>query len=66
MKSMGVTEFAAKLGVSTRRARALCKQGRVRGAHQSGGIWIIPPDAVLTPGQSGPELRIARARSGQR
>ena len=62
---MGVTEFAGKLGVSPRRARALCLQGRVRGAYQSGGIWIIPADAVLTPGRSGPELRIARAQPGR-
>ena len=66
MKPMGVTEFAAKLGVSSRRARKLCKDGRVKGAYQSGGIWIIPTDASLIPSNHGPELRIAKRRSSQR
>jgi hypothetical protein len=39
---VGTTEAAYLLGISTRRLRHLLAQGRVRGAHKSVSIWIIP------------------------
>lgn len=32
------------LGVSDRRVRVLCAEGRIPGAQQVGSVWILPDD----------------------
>lgn len=39
-----LTESAEKWGISTRRLRTLCEQGRVEGAVKFGKYWAIPVD----------------------
>lgn len=38
-------EIAQKWDISTRRVTALCKDGRIVGAVQKSGVWLIPNDA---------------------
>ncbi len=40
-----VKEAAEKWGISDRRIRALCSEGKIPGAHQEGRGWKIPEDA---------------------
>ena len=40
-----VKEAAEKWGISDRRIRALCSDGKIPGAHQEGRGWKIPEDA---------------------
>ena len=42
---MTVKEAAAKWGVSDRRIRVLCSEGKIPGAYQKGRGWKIPVDA---------------------
>ena len=42
---MTVKEAAARWGISDRRIRILCSEGRIPGAHQEGRGWKIPADA---------------------
>ena len=44
---MTVKEAAAKWGVSDRRIRVLCSEGKLPGAYQEGRGWKIPIDAEL-------------------
>ena len=37
---------AKSWGISDRRVRNLCAQGRIPGAYQEGRIWRIPHDSV--------------------
>lgn len=37
-----LTEAAAIIGVSTRRLRTLCQEGRIEGAIKFGRNWAIP------------------------
>ena len=41
-----VKEVAEKWGISDRRVRILCSEGKIPGAHQEGRGWEIPSDAV--------------------
>lgn len=41
-----VSEAAAKWGISTRRVRALCAQGRIAGVVRKGNLYMIPADAL--------------------
>lgn len=43
---MTVKQAADKWGISDRRIRALCSQGKIAGAYQEGRGWKIPIDAV--------------------
>ena len=43
---MTVKEAAAKWGISDRRVRILCNEGKIPGAFQQGRGWKIPIDAV--------------------
>ncbi|MCC2865550.1 Fic family protein [Anaerovorax odorimutans] len=43
---MTVKETANKWGISDRRIRTLCSQGKIAGAYQDGRSWKIPVDAV--------------------
>lgn len=42
-------QAAAILGVSDRRVRALCKQGRIQGAVMVGKAWVLPDVPVVLP-----------------
>ena len=42
---MTVKEAAAKWGISDRRIRVLCSEGKIPGAYQEGRGWKIPIDA---------------------
>ena len=43
---MTVRQAAEKWGISDRRVRTLCVEGRIPGAYRSGRSWVIPADAV--------------------
>lgn len=45
MNYIKVSEVAEKWGVSTRRVRALCEQGRIAGVERKGNLYLIPEDA---------------------
>lgn len=44
MEFLTSEEIAKKWDISTRRVTTLCKDGRIEGAVQKGGIWLIPDD----------------------
>lgn len=46
MGYMGIREASIKWGISDRRIRQLCSEGRVLGAVKSGRSWLIPIQAV--------------------
>ena len=41
-----VKEIAEKWGISERRVRILCSEGKIEGAVHEGRKWKIPSDAV--------------------
>lgn len=43
---MSVNEAAKKWGISDRRVRILCSEGKISGAYRQGRAWKIPVDAV--------------------
>ena len=45
MKYIKVSEAAAKWGISARRVRLLCEQGRIAGVERKGNLYTIPEDA---------------------
>lgn len=49
-----VAEAAAELGVSERRVRTLCSEGRIIGARRVGRDWVIPRPIRVLPGERGP------------
>ena len=57
--SVGTTEAAFLLNISTARLRLLLKQGRVSGAEKKGRFWTIPLNGrgmpEITPGLRGPQ-----------
>ena len=38
--------MSEKWGISTRRIRILCIEGRIPGAHKNNAYWVIPEDAI--------------------
>lgn len=34
-------------GISERRVRTLCREGRIKGAERIGGIWVLPDKPVI-------------------
>ncbi len=44
MEYLTSEEVAQKWGISARRVTTLCKDGRIEGAIQKGGVWLIPDD----------------------
>lgn len=46
MNYMGTKEASRKWGLSDRRIRLLCSEGRIEGAIKNAGNWLIPVDAV--------------------
>jgi excisionase family DNA binding protein len=65
--SIGVTEAAKKLGVTNRRVRVLCSQGRIKGAEFVGTAWNIPNDPVVIPaGRTRPgKIQIEAGKDGE-
>ena len=55
MKYIGIKEAAAKWGVSERRVRLMCSEGRIEGAIKLGWSWTIPSDTPKP--HDGRELR---------
>ena len=45
MEYMKVSEAAAKWGISARRVRLLCAEGRIAGVVRQGNLYMIPSDA---------------------
>ncbi|MBR0076861.1 MAG: Fic family protein [Bacteroidales bacterium] len=45
MNYIKVSEAAAKWGISARRVRLLCEQGRIAGVERKGNLYMIPDDA---------------------
>ena len=43
--SMTVKQASEKWGISDRRIRVLCSEGKISGAYQKGRGWKIPVDA---------------------
>ena len=41
-----VLEISKKFNISKRRVQTLCEQGRLQGAKQISGVWLIPSDAI--------------------
>lgn len=50
MRLITVSSASAELGVCVQRVRALCSQGRVRGAYKLGRAWLIPSPVRVRPG----------------
>ena len=44
-KYLTLSETADKWGISSRRVRTLCEQGRIKGAYKFGRNWAIPHDS---------------------
>lgn len=45
MDYLTASEIANIWGISSRRVRTLCKEGRVKGAITKGNLWLIPNNA---------------------
>lgn len=45
MKYIKVSEAAEKWGISSRRVRVFCEQGRIAGLERKGNLYLIPEDA---------------------
>lgn len=45
MEYLTAIEIADRWGISSRRVRILCNEGRVKGAITKGNLWLIPYDA---------------------
>ena len=43
---MTIKQASKKWGISDRRVRVLCSEGKIPGAYQDGRSWKIPSDAV--------------------
>jgi len=56
---VAISEFARRLGVTARRARALVASGRVDGAVKIGRDWLVAASARVAPGMRGPRSRAA-------
>ena len=46
---ISVTQAAEYLGVSARRVRRLCVEGRIQGAEKCGRAWILPDSIIVLP-----------------
>ena len=53
-KMIGTRDAAELLGVSQRRVRVLCEQGRIKGAVRIGRSWAVPETIRIAPGSRGP------------
>jgi excisionase family DNA binding protein len=48
-----VTQAAAKLGISARRVRVLCEQGRIKAEKVSARLWLINEPVKIQPPKQG-------------
>lgn len=46
MEYMSISQVAEKWGMSQRRIRTLCTEGRIPGACKVGAYWLVPSDAM--------------------
>ncbi len=42
MELISISQMAEKWGISQRRIRKLCAEGRILGAYKVGAYWVIP------------------------
>lgn len=42
-------QAGAALGISARRVRVLCAEGRIAGAHKIGRDWLLPEGFTVSP-----------------
>lgn len=45
MRYFSISQMSEKWGISQRRIRTLCMEGRIEGAFKMGTYWSIPEDA---------------------
>ncbi len=45
MRYFSISQMSDKWGISQRRIRTLCIEGRIEGAFKMGAYWSIPEDA---------------------
>lgn len=45
MEYLSISQTSEKWGISQRRIRKLCMEGRIEGAFKMGAYWSIPSDA---------------------
>ena len=45
MRYFSISQISEKWGISQRRIRTLCMEGRIEGAFKMGAYWSIPEDA---------------------
>ena len=45
MRYFSVSQMSEKWGISQRRIRTLCMEGRIEGAFKMGAYWSIPENA---------------------
>lgn len=45
MRYFSISQMSEKWGISQRRIRTLCMEGRIEGAFKMGAYWSIPEDA---------------------
>lgn len=57
MRYFSVSQVSEKWGISSRRIRTLCTEGRITGAFKMGAYWSIPEDA--------PKPKDERIKSGK-
>lgn len=46
MEYLTASEISSKWGISSRRVRTLCNEGRIDGAIVKGNLWLIPENAI--------------------
>lgn len=46
MEYLTASEISSKWGISSRRVRTLCNEGRINGAIVKGNLWLIPENAT--------------------
>ena len=46
MNYLSITQTSEKWGISQRRIRKLCEEGRIKGAFKMGTYWSIPIDSL--------------------
>jgi hypothetical protein len=44
MEFLSISQTSEKWGISQRRIRKLCAEGRIMGAYKVGSYWVIPED----------------------
>jgi hypothetical protein len=50
-------EAAERIGKTVRYVQILCKAGKVKGAQQFGGVWMVPAGFKWKPQKPGPKAK---------